>query len=309
MSVPDLLVLGDVNPDLILSGGDVEPAFGQAERLVEHATLVLGGSGAIAACSAARLGLSVAMCGVVGEDELGARCLGWLTQAGVETSRVRVDPGTPTGVTVILARGEDRASITAPGAIGQLDDGDLEVLPDRPARHVHVASIFLMGGRFRAELPRALRRFRGAGVTTSLDPNWDPSGRWELDDLMSELDVLLPNEAELSALTGGMGIDEALRWLGRRTTVAVKLGVDGGATLRDGRVVRVRAPGSAAFADSVGAGDSFDGGYLAGMLAGADPAEALALGVAAGTLSTRAVGGTSGQPTMDEVQRVRTTIA
>jgi bifunctional ADP-heptose synthase (sugar kinase/adenylyltransferase) len=66
----DLLVLGDANPDLVLLG-DVEPAFGQAERLVERAHLTVGGSGAIAACGAARLGLRVGFCGVVGDDLFG----------------------------------------------------------------------------------------------------------------------------------------------------------------------------------------------------------------------------------------------
>ena len=59
--MPDLLVVGDANPDLVLRGGDVVPAFGQREQLVDHADLTLGGSGAIMACGAARLGMEVAV--------------------------------------------------------------------------------------------------------------------------------------------------------------------------------------------------------------------------------------------------------
>ena len=69
MAELDVLVLGDANPDLVLRG-DFDPVFGQAERLVDH-DLVLGGSGAIAACAAARLGVVTAFVGVVGDDPLG----------------------------------------------------------------------------------------------------------------------------------------------------------------------------------------------------------------------------------------------
>ena len=67
----DILVLGDANPDLVLIGETVVPAFGQAERLVNDARMVVGGSGAIFACGAARLGLRVAFAGVVGDDIFG----------------------------------------------------------------------------------------------------------------------------------------------------------------------------------------------------------------------------------------------
>src|SRR5690349_21175876 len=68
---PDLLVLGDANPDLVLRGGDVVPAFGQAEHLVDDARLTIGGSGAILACGAAKLGLRVAIAAVVGDGLFG----------------------------------------------------------------------------------------------------------------------------------------------------------------------------------------------------------------------------------------------
>jgi sugar/nucleoside kinase (ribokinase family) len=92
----DLLVLGDANPDLILVG-DVEVAFGQAEKLVERHHVVVGGSGAIMACGAARLGLRTAFAGVVGDDAFGRFMIAALAERGVDTHGVRVDPGRPTG--------------------------------------------------------------------------------------------------------------------------------------------------------------------------------------------------------------------
>jgi sugar/nucleoside kinase (ribokinase family) len=82
--------------------------------------------------------------------------------------------------------------------------------------------------------------------------------------------------------------------------VAVKLGAEGGLAVGpDGAVVRV-APPSVDVVDTTGAGDSFDAGFLAAMLLGWPVAEALALAVACGSLSTRVPGGTDGQATLDE---------
>src|SRR5438552_657120 len=103
----DVLVLGDCNPDLILSGGDVEPAFGQVEKLVDSASLAVGGSGAIFACGAARLGLRTAFAAVIGDDVFGRFMLTALGERGVDTSGVLVDAHRPTGVTVVLSKGED----------------------------------------------------------------------------------------------------------------------------------------------------------------------------------------------------------
>jgi hypothetical protein len=99
MSDLDILVLGDANPDLVLSGGDVVPAFGQAERLVDEARLVIGGSGAIFACGAAKLGLRVAFAGVVGDDMFGRFMCDQLHAHGIDTSAVAVLPERSTGVT------------------------------------------------------------------------------------------------------------------------------------------------------------------------------------------------------------------
>src|SRR5690348_1855748 len=116
----DVLVLGDCNPDVVLLGGSVEPAFGQAERLVEQATLTIGGSGAIAACGAVRLGLRTALVAVVGNDRMGRLMLEAVGGRGVDVSRCIVDNDRPTGVTVVLSRGIDRAILTAPGTAAEL---------------------------------------------------------------------------------------------------------------------------------------------------------------------------------------------
>jgi ribokinase len=286
----DLLVVGDANPDLIVRGGDVVPAFGQREQIVDEAALVLGGSGSIMACGAARLGLSVGIAACIGDDALGRFTREALDTAGVDTGAVQVLPGA-TGVTVALARADDRAILTARGALAALDPASVpdELLAE--ARHVHVASPFLQP-RLLAGLPDLIARARAAGVTVSLDPGWDPEERWEL---ATGVDVLLPNAQEADALGGGA----ALSALG--PTVVVKLGAEGAVAFGSGEVVSVAAP-AVDVVDATGAGDSFDAGFLAAWLEGAGLEGALALGCACGALSTRALGGTAGQPDRAEAE-------
>jgi sugar/nucleoside kinase (ribokinase family) len=289
----ELLVVGDVNADLVLRGGDLVPAFGQHEQLVDHAQLVLGGSGAIVAAGAAKLGLRVAMAGCVGDDALGRAMLDAL--AGVDVSAVRIGAA-PTGVSVALARPGDRAVLTALGALAELR---AEHVPDAlltPARHVHVASPFLQPG-----LDVAAVAARAAG-TTSLDPGWDPRERWEL--AWQGFDVLLPNAQEAQRLAGEDDVEAAARRLAAAgPLVVVKLGAEG-ALAAGAETARVHAP-RVAPVDATGAGDSFDAGFLAARLAGEDLAGALALGCACGALSTRAAGGTASQPTLAEARSFR----
>ena len=196
----DLLVIGDVNPDLVLTG-DVVPSFGQAEQLLDGARLTVGGSGAITACGAARLGLTVAICGAVGDDRFGTFMREELEARGVDTRDLRTRPSIPTGLTVVLSRPEDRASLTLPGAIATLEPGDVDRERLRAARHVHVSQYFMLDA-LRPHLPALLQEASVAGAATSIDPNADPRGGWDrgLRALLPRLDVFLPNAAELRAI-------------------------------------------------------------------------------------------------------------
>ncbi len=191
----DLLVAGEINPDLILFG-DVEPAFGQAEKLVDSATLAVGSSSVIVACGAARLGLKVAFIGKCGQDVFGNFMLDEMAKRGVDTSNILVDPSGATGISVILNRGADRAILTHPGLIGALKADEVTDDLLRQCRHLHVSSYFLQDA-LRPELPGLFARARAIGLSTSLDTNYDPSEQWSgVDELLPVTDVLLPNEAE-----------------------------------------------------------------------------------------------------------------
>jgi sugar/nucleoside kinase (ribokinase family) len=298
----DLLVVGDANPDVVLSGLPAEIPYGQKERLVETGALTLGGSAAITACGAARLGLRTAFVGRIGDDPAGRFCLDALRERGVDVTGCVVDPDQATALTVVLANGEDRAILTAPGCLPQFGVDDVDPALAASARHVHVSSYFLQP-RLACGLPAWFAALRSGGATTSLDTNDDPSGHWN-DGVMAAIaqaDVFLPNEAEALALGGGADVVEAARSLAATAggVVAVKRGALGAlAWTADGPVT---VPGlRVAPVDTVGAGDSFNAGFLAGRLEGADIDSSLRLAVVCGALSTRAAGGTAAQPTITE---------
>ena len=295
-----LLVLGELNADVVVSGSDVEPVFGEVERIVDDARLTLGGSGAILACGAARLGLSVAYVGVAGDDAVGRFVLGELTARGIDTSLCRIHDSLPTGLSVILSSPDDRAILTALGTIDALRAVDVPADALARARHVHVASLYLQHA-LRPDVPGLFAAARRAGATTSLDTNWDPSDRWDtLDAALAETDVFLPNAAEARRIARTDDVDEALdRLAGRFGTVAVKLGAGGAIARRGSERASVRAP-EVEVVDTTGAGDTFGAGFLAGLLGGRPLADALRLAVACGSLSTRAAGGTAAQPTLAE---------
>jgi sugar/nucleoside kinase (ribokinase family) len=295
----DLLIPGEINPDLILSG-DVEPRFGQAEKLVDSATLTVGSSSVITACGAARLGLKVAFIGVCGADLFGRFMLEEMQQRGVDTSAVLVDPQQSTGLTVILNKGHDRAMLTFPGAIAALRADQVTDDLLRHARHLHVASYFLQDS-LHPGLPDLFRRARALGLSISLDTNWDPSGRWEgVLDLLPLVDIFLPNAAEACALAGEADVTLAAGNLATRTgIVAVKLGREGALAVQAEQIFRVPSLEVEAV-DTVGAGDNFNAGFLYGYLSGWPLQRSLRLAAVCGALSTRAAGGIAAQPTLHQ---------
>jgi sugar/nucleoside kinase (ribokinase family) len=299
----DLIVLGDCNPDLVLSGTEIDPSFGQVERFVDAADLMIGGSGGILACGAARLGLRTALVGMVGDDLFGNFMRDALTQRGVDTSGIVVDPSVRTGVTVILSRPGDRAILTFSGTISRFAAADVDPKLLTKSRHVHVASYFLQTS-LAPSLPTLFERAHDAGATTSVDPNWDPHERWDsgLHELLRSVDLFLPNAEEAIRISGVQDAHEAARALAAQGPLtAVKLGAAGAlAADNDGQLIQVPALAGVEPVDAVGAGDSFDAGLLTGLLSGWPIERALSLGCACGALSTRAVGGTSAQPTLAE---------
>ena len=302
----DLLVIGDCNPDVMVVGDDVTPAFGQQEKLVDGISLEIGGSASITAVAAARLGLRVALAAAVGDDPAGRFMLGQLAAEGVDTAPVAVRTDAPTGMTVALSAGGDRAILTATGAVATLTAGDVPSALLARAQHVHVSSYFLVEDSLGPGLAALLEAARAGGASTSLDTNWDPAQRWgdeRLAAALARVSLLLPNEAEALHLAGGALGLAAVATLEQAVSaltaagpgLVVKLG-ERGALCFDGTRRYLARPPPVTVADTTGAGDCFNAGVIAGLLSGQDLPSAVALGCAVGAASTRAAGGTAGAP-------------
>jgi sugar/nucleoside kinase (ribokinase family) len=310
----DLLVVGDCNPDVLVVGDDVVPEFGQQEKLVRAISLVVGGSAAITAVAAARLGLRVALAATIGADPAGEFMLAQLRSAGVDTAAVLTRPGVATGMTVALSHGSDRAIITATGAMTSLTAADVPHDLLSRARHLHVSSYFLLEHSLGPGLAGLFETARGNGTKTSLDTNWDPAGGWggsQLRGVLAHTDVLLPNEEEALRLSGQPTVEAAVPVLtGAGPEVVVKLGARGALCAGSPQQHLVRPPAGLAgeFADATGAGDCFNAGLITGLLRGLDLPSAAGLGCAVASASTRGAGGTAAAPDLQTALELAKTV-
>ena len=295
----DILVAGEINPDLILSG-NVNPGFGQVEKLVASYILAVGSSSAIFACGAARLGLRVAFIGVCGDDVFGRFMLDEMQKRNVDVSNVIIRPDGQTGLSVILNQDADRAILTHLGLIADLRASNIPDPLLRQTRHLHVASYFLQT-KLQPDLPALFQRAHSLGLTTSLDTNYDPSEKWiGFDELLSATDIFLPNKKEALSITQSDDVESAAKQLANKSKlVVIKLGADGAALPTKDKTIFIPAI-PVKIVDTIGAGDAFDAGFLYGYLNNWDMEKSLQLAVVCGALSTQASGGTAAQPTLDE---------
>jgi sugar/nucleoside kinase (ribokinase family) len=300
-----ILVVGELNVDIILSGMSAFPSLG-TEILADGLHIVMGSSSAICAAGLARLGARVDFLGKVGIDYYGDFAIDQLRLLGVGTERVIRDGVIRTGATISLTYPQDRAMITYLGCIPHLRLEDINTSILRRYDHLHVGSYFLQRS-LQPGLPELFRRARRARLTTSLDTGHDPDENWardELRELLELVDVFMPNDEEARAIAGVDDTDAAhptetaLRKLAAfARLVVVKCGPDGAMALHDGQLVR--APGFQVEAvDTTGAGDSFGAGFIyAHKVQGMPLDEALRFANACGALSATGFGGTASQPT------------
>lgn len=295
MTNPDkfgISVVGELNLDLVLYGlpGHFEL---DREHLASTLSLTLGSSSAILAHNCALLGNRVGFHGAVGDDPLGELCLERLMESGVDVSHVRKFPGQQTGLSVILPQPEKRFILTYPGVMAEVRLEDLDLTRVLNAGHLHLSSYFLQKA-LRPRVPDLFRLAKEAGLSTSLDTNDDPDDRWERDflDVLAWVDVLFPNEYEACRLAR---IDDpmlALEYLSERVPVVVMKRGEKGALARRGRETFQTSALSVVARDTIGAGDSFDAGFLHQFIRGAKIEECLRYGNVTGALSTTRSGGT-----------------
>ena len=289
----DVTIAGELNLDLILYGVPEELPR-ERELLADRMMLTLGGSSAILAHNLAALGSRVGFQSLIGDDDLGQLALQPLQQSGVDVSRVHRAAGpVKTGITVILQREAWRNMVTYSGTIADLqyEDLDFEYLTD--SRHFHVSSFYLQSA-LRPRLPELFRRIKDAGLTISLDTNDDPDDGWEggLHEALRYVDIFMPNEREAQKAARTGDLETAVNKLATLVPlVVVKLGREGSMAQR-GKERYLSPPVTVDAVDAVGAGDSFDAGFLHEYLSAGDLLACLAAGNLAGAFSTTRPGGT-----------------
>jgi sugar/nucleoside kinase (ribokinase family) len=292
MAKLDISIAGEINLDLILYGlPQTMPT--ERELLASSFSMTLGSSSAILAHNLAVLGTKVGFITKVGDDALGGIALDRLAESGVDCSRVVRAQGSGSGVTVILPHERERHILTYLGTICELrfEDLDLEYLAS--ARHFHMSSMFLHRAMWE-RIPELFRVMKSKGLSTSLDTNDDPDDLWQgpLHATLAFVDVLLPNEREAKKIANVSTLEDAISQLAEQVPLlVVKLGDRGAIAIKNRE--RVTSPAVRVdVVDPVGAGDSFDAGFLHQYLRGADLAACLACGSLAGAFSTTQPGGT-----------------
>ena len=287
----DISVLGELNCDLILYGLPpvLEP---EREHLATDFAMTLGSSSAIFAHNISLLGSRVGFTSCIGSDALGKFCVERLSESGVDVAGVKCLANKTTGVTVILPVAKQRQILSYLGTTLDLQSAHLDMDYLRSAAHFHLSSFFLLRG-LRPSLPGLFLQMKQSGLTTSLDTNDDPENLWAADvkEVLKSVDVFLPNEQEACRLAGVPDVESALESLSRLVSiVAIKCGAQGAVAKHDSKRFSVPAfPVEPV--DTVGAGDSFNAGFLHKFIRGSAVQDCLEFGIACASLSTTRTGG------------------
>ncbi len=292
MAPLDVSVVGELNLDLIMYG--LPPSLTlEREHLATDLSITLGSSSAIFAHNLSYLGNRVSMSGCIGDDPFGEICVQRLSASGVDVSHIRKLRGKTTGLSVILPQRKDRYILTYPGAMYDMTERELDLGFVFNAKHLHLSSYFLQKG-IRPQLIDVFRRAKEAGLTTSLDTNDDPEDRWsgDIQLLLRYVDILLPNERELCKLAQTTDVEKAAESLSQKVRIlAIKRGSQG-AVVRVGKEKYTAFPPVVDVVDPVGAGDTFDAGFVHQFIRGAKVEDCLKFANAAGALSVTRAGGT-----------------
>ncbi len=288
----DVTIAGELNLDLILYGVPEEIPR-ERELLTSDLNLTLGSSSAIVAHNLASLGSRVGFVSCVGSDSFGELALGRLAAAGVDVSKVSILPGRKTGLTVIMQRESWRNMLTYPGTISDLRFSDLDLDYLSSATHFHLSSYYLQRG-LQNDIADLFKKMKSAGLSTSLDCNDDPDDRWQggIRDALKYVDIFLPNAREAMRITATQDPQSAAKALAKIVPlVVIKMGAEGALARRADETWSSPAL-KLEVVDPVGAGDSYNAGFLHEYLKGSEIKSCLAAGNLAGALSVTRAGGT-----------------
>ncbi|WP_139793760.1 carbohydrate kinase family protein [Reichenbachiella faecimaris] len=305
MKKSKVLVVGELNVDLIYDNIEGLPIIGK-EKLAKNFTFTLGSSSAIFASNLSTLGTQVSFLGKVGNDEFARTVRKSLSEKGVITDYIITSDKYNTGSTMVLNYNMDRAMITYPGAMEHLLAEEITENILVKFDHLHLSSIFLQKA-LKPDVVALFEKAKNLGLSTSLDPQWDPAEKWNLNlqELLPFVDIFLPNAKEFLFLTKSETIAEGLRKLeGKHKSIVIKDG-DNGAHLWDGiKLISKPAFLNTNVVDCIGAGDSFDAGFIDLYLKGSDLLTCLQRGNIIGAVNTSCSGGTGAFQSKQQVVKI-----
>ena len=290
----DVSVIGELNIDIILNGNDSLPEIGK-EILARQMNITLGSSAAIFASNLSSLGAKVNFIGKLGKDVFGDIVLQTLTLKGVDTGCIQRQEELRTGATVVLNFGEDRAMVTHPGAMEYLNAGDIDWDVITRSSHLHFSSFFIQKG-IQKDIGKIFKEAKSYGLTTSFDMQWDPAEKWDIDlqDILPHVDIFLPNETELLHITSCTTLQEAIAQIERISNiVVVKQGKSGSTVFSGGESFFQPAFLNENVIDAIGAGDSFNAGFVYKFIQKQSLEVCQEFGNIIGAVSTTAAGGTN----------------
>jgi sugar/nucleoside kinase (ribokinase family) len=290
----DVIVIGELNVDLILGGADREMEIGK-EIMANEMALTLGSSSAIFASNLSSWGSKVSFIGKVGNDSYASLVTDSLKSKAVDISNIILDDSDQTGITVCITYGEDRANITYPGTMDLLTLNDITDDKLKQAQHMHLSSAFLQKG-IRYKVVEIFKQAKRLGLTTSFDPQWDPAEKWDLnlEEMLPYVDVFLPNVTEIGLMTGTKTVEDSINKIKSFCNyVVVKDGSNGALLWDKEKIIHQKIFVNPNVADCIGAGDSFNSGFINKFVKGEDLKSCLENGALSGAINTTATGGTT----------------
>ncbi|MBO0590178.1 carbohydrate kinase family protein [Cellulophaga sp. E16_2] len=301
----DVLVIGELNVDIILNQIQGFPVIGK-EIIAEKMNITLGSSSAIFASNLSSFDTKVAFLGKIGEDNFADIVISSLQQKNVNTDAIIKTQEYKTGLTVVMNYDMDRANVTYPGAMEHLSVHEITDTLLLKAKHLHLSSVFLQTLLLK-DIEELFQRAKNLGLTTSMDPQWDPLEKWNLDleKLLPYIDVFMPNTEEFKHLTQTDTIIEGLKKVKSfANTIIIKDGENGAHLWNGKELISKPALLNDNVVDCIGAGDSFDAGFISEYIKGTNLERCLEIGNVAGALNTTGFGGTSAFENIDQIKKL-----
>lgn len=301
----DVLVVGELNVDIILDKIHGFPVVGK-EIISEKMNVTLGSSSAIFASNLSSFDTKVAFLGKIGKDNFAQIVTKSLEGKNVNTDNIIKSEDYKTGLTVVMNYDMDRANVTYPGAMEHLVEKEVTLPLLQKAKHLHLSSVFLQTGLL-PDIVNVFKKAKELGLTTSMDPQWDPSENWALDlpKLLPYIDVFMPNTEEFKHIAKSNSLQEGLdKVKSYANNIIIKDGENGAHLWNGKELISKPALLNNKVVDCIGAGDSFDAGFISEYIKGTTLDKCIEIGNLSGAINTTASGGTGAFESLDEIKRV-----